>query len=240
MKQAHQGISGSRTWQFGAPFLLAFLLGTATALAQGTTASETLSGKYEGTAKTSGAPDEQVSLELKNDGGKISGRLMNGQTVIEVSEGTFTDGKLSLKFGAAAKDGVLTANVEGEKITGDWLAGTQKRSVELKKVAAAAATSTATVNLSGQWDAVADAQGQPFPFLLTLKVEGESVSGSSSSQLGDSTIKTGTWKEGRLVFQLEGQNGVISMSAIVVDGKLSGEFDYAGQLQGKWVAIKKN
>jgi len=87
---------------------------------------------------------------------------------------------------------------------------------------------------------VADAQGQPFPFLLTLKVDGETVSGSSSSQLGDSNIKSGTWKEGKLYFQLEGSNGVITMSATVVDGKLAGEFDFAGQLQGKWVAVKKN
>jgi hypothetical protein len=73
-----------------------------------------------------------------------------------------------------------------------------------------------------------------------LKVEGENVTGSSSSQLGDSTVKSGSWKDGKLVFQLEGQNGVISMSAVVIEGKLSGEFDYAGQLQGKWVAVKKN
>jgi hypothetical protein len=30
------------------------------------------------------------------------------------------------------------------------------------------------------------------------------------------------------------------MSATVVEGKLLGQFDYAGQLQGKWAAVKKN
>jgi hypothetical protein len=94
--------------------------------------------------------------------------------------------------------------------------------------------------LSGQWDAVADANGQPFPFLLTLKVEGETVTGNSSSQLGEAPVKDGTWKDGKLAFILEGSNGNISMVATVVDGKLSGEFDYSGQLQGKWVAVKKN
>ncbi|HEU4433830.1 MAG TPA: hypothetical protein VFR51_10560, partial [Pyrinomonadaceae bacterium] len=152
-----------------------------------------------------------------------------------------------LKLGAAAKEGTISATVEGDKITGDWLAGAAKRSLELKKVdSAAAATPTtpaaapAAFNLNGEWDAVADAQGQPFPFLLVLKVEGETVTGSSSSQLGASQVKNGTWKDGKLVFELEGQNGVISMSAIVVEGKLSGEFDFAGQLQGKWVAQRKN
>jgi hypothetical protein len=208
-----------------------------TAFAQG----DTLSGKYDGTAKVTGSPDVQITLELKNENGKISGHLTSGQTSTEISEGTLTEGKLSLKLGAAAKDGVLTAKVDGDKLTGEWIAGSQKKTVELKKAAAATTAAAApAVNLNGQWDAVADAQGQPVPFLLTLKIEGEKVTGSSSSQLGDSTITSGTWKDGKLSFQLEGSSGVISMAATVVDGKLTGEFDFAGQLQGKWVAVKKN
>jgi hypothetical protein len=222
-------------------FVAAFLLGTSAVLAQ-----DTLSGKYEGTMKNAGGADEKVSLELKNDSGKISGRLTKGQAVVDITEGTLADSKLSLKLGEAAKDGTFSGMVQGDKITGDWLSGAQKRAVEFKKVAAGAAAAPASttpagpVNLNGQWDAVADAQGQPFPFALVLKIDGETVTGSSSSQLGESQIKSGTWKDGKLVFELEGQNGVISMSATIVEGKLSGEFDFAGQLQGKWVAVKKN
>jgi hypothetical protein len=227
-----------RISRVAALLVLTFVLGTAVALAQ-----DTLSGKYEGTVKTA-AGDEKVSLELKNDAGKISGRLMKGDTAIDISEGTLTASKLLLKLGAAAKEGTINATVDGDKITGDWLAGAAKRSFELKKVAATATApapaAPAAFNLNGEWDAVADAQGQAFPFLLTLKIEGETVTGSSSSQLGTATIKNGTWKDGKLVFELEGQSGVISMSATVVEGKLSGDFDLAGQVQGKWVAQKKN
>lgn len=226
----------------GGLFVLTFVLGASVALAQ-----DTLSGKYEGTMMTAGAADEKVSLELKNDGGKISGRLTKGETAIDISEGILAASKLSLKLGAAAKDGTVSAVVEGDKITGDWTAGTAKRTIELKKVPAAASAAAppigpaeSTFNLNGEWDGVADAQGQPFPFVLTLKVDGQTVTGSSSSQLGESVLKNGSWKDGKLVFELEGQNGVISMSAVVVEGKLSGEFDFAGQLQGKWVAVKKN
>ena len=204
-------------------------------------ANDPVSGKYEGTVKTAGAADEKVSLELKNDGGKITGRLMKGETAIDITEGTLAATKLSLKLGAAAKDGTVSAVVDGDKITGDWTAGSAKRTLELTKVtAAAAAAPAAAVNLNGEWDGVADAQGQPFPFVLVLKIDGENVTGSSSSQLGESQIKKGSWKDGKLVFELEGQNGVIAMSATVIEGKLSGEFDFAGQLQGKWVAVRKN
>jgi hypothetical protein len=93
--------------------------------------------------------------------------------------------------------------------------------------------------ISGQWDAVADAQGQPFPFTLTLKLEGEKVTGSSSSQLGDSPVSSGSWKDGKLSIMLEGGAGQIALAATMIDGKLSGDYDFAGQLSGKWVAIKK-
>jgi hypothetical protein len=221
-----------------------FLLGTVSVFAQADPApADTLSGKYEGTIKAAaGAAEEKLSLELKNDGGKVSGRVMRGSAAMDVTDGNVKGGTLSLSFG---KDAVLTAKVDGDKLVGDWLAGTQKRAIELKKVPAAAAAAAvapaaALVNLSGQWDAIADANGQPFPFLLVLKVEGEGVSGSSSSQLGEATIKTGSWKDGRLSFEMEGQNGTIAMTATVIEGKLSGEFDFAGQLQGKWVAVRKN
>jgi len=212
---------------------LALLVSAVAALGQ-----DTVSGKYEGTAKA-GSDTTQISLELKNEGGKVTGRLVNGQASYDISEGTLAEGKLMLKLGPVSKDGVLNATIADDKITGDWLAGAVKKTVELKKVVAPAAA-TVSVNLTGQWDAVADAQGQPFPFLLVLNVEGEKVSGTSSSQLGESKITTGTWKDGKLYFQLEGQNGTITMSATIVEGKLSGEFDFAGQLQGKWVAVKKN
>jgi hypothetical protein len=219
---------------------LTFLLGSIIALAQ-----SDISGTYEGMVKRPGAAvEEKVTLELKNDGGKITGRAKHGDRAAEVTSGKLENGTLTLSFG---NDATFIAKVDGDKLVGEAVHGTEKMSMELKKVTPAAAAAPATpaaaaapVNLNGEWDAMADANGQPFPFLLVLKVEGENVTGSSSSQLGDSTVKSGSWKDGKLVFQLEGQNGVISMSAVVIEGKLSGEFDYAGQLQGKWVAVKKN
>jgi hypothetical protein len=211
--------------------LVLFALIPATGLAQG----DSIVGKYKGTVKTAGAPDAEVTLELVKTGDKISGQALHGDAKVEVTEATLSEGKWTLKFGPGAQQGTLIAKVEGDVLTGEWSNGAQKKTVELRRV-----VDTAPVNLNGQWDGVADAEGQPFPFLLTLKIEGEKVTGSSSSQLGEAQISTGTWKEGKLNFQLEGGSGVITMSAVVIDGKLSGEFDYAGQAQGKWVAVRKN
>lgn len=197
---------------------------------------DTLSGRYEGVAKSDGA-ESPVVLDIKREGAKISGNAKAGETVADITEGTFANGSLTLKFGSAA---TLTAKVEGDKITGDWITPNRKEMVELKKVVPGATSAAAApVNLSGEWEAVADANGQTVPFALILKIEGEKVTGSSSSQLGESVITSGTWKEGQLNFVLEGASGAITMNATVIEGKLSGLFDFAGQVQGKWVAVKK-
>jgi hypothetical protein len=205
--------------------------------------ADALTGKYEGAVK-----DQKVTLELV-EAGKPA-HLQYGQNSYDVTGVAVADTKVSFVFG---KDGKFNGKIDGDKIVGEMSVGGQKTPVELKKVPAATAaaapgsgnggtpapTSSAPVNLTGDWDAVADANGQPFPFVLVLKVDGETVTGSSSSQLGEATVKQGTWKDGNLSIQLEGTNGTITLTAKVVEGKLSGEYDYAGQLSGKWVAVRK-
>lgn len=220
---------------------LTFLLGSIAAFAQG----PNVTGTYEGMVKMPNGSEAKLSLELKSEGTKVTGHAQHGDRKIDITEGKFENGTLTLVFDS--KDHTFVGKVDGDTIKGEAGDGAQKIPLELKKVTPAAAAAPATpaapaagaFNLTGQWDAVADANGQPFPFLLTLKVDGETVTGGSSSQLGEATLK-GTWKDGKLVIQVDGQNGTINMSATVIDGKLSGEYDYSGQLQGKWVAIRKN
>lgn len=190
-------------------------------------------GNYKGTARmTSGEMD--VTLEIKKVEGKVSGRAVSANNEYQITSGEIVGGKLALKFGAAADAASLTLERKGDVLTGEWIRGAQKGTVELKKFDA-----NAKDDISGDWDAVADAQGQAFPFSLVLKLDGDKVSGSSTSQLGTSNISSGTWKDGKLAVLLNGDNGQIALVATMIDGKLSGDYDYAGQLQGKWVAVRK-
>lgn len=221
--------------------LLTFLLAATVALAQDppapakTQAADKVSGNYEGTVN---GQAEKVTLELKVENPKLHGRLQVGEKWYEILQGGVTERTVSLVF----KEGKFDADLDGDVLTGAVWVGAEKKPIVLKRVmpAVTMAAAAPAFSLNGQWEAVADANGQPFPFLLTLKVDGENVTGSSSSQLGESAVKDGVWKDGKLVFVLEGSNGNISMFATVIDGKLAGEFDYSGQLQGKWVAVKKN
>jgi len=195
---------------------------------QKTTAS--LAGKYEGTAKGPEG-DVQVNLELGDEAGKFSGRVTTPRGVYDVQKGQMVEGLLSLELAGKGSVAKLTLRQKDNKLVGELSADGKKGPIELKRIA--------KDELSGDWDAAADAQGQAFPFTLTLRVEGDKVTGSSSSQLGNSTISSGSWKDGKLAVILEGGNGQIALIATMIDGKLVGDYDYSGQLQGKWVAAKK-
>src|SRR5262249_35057481 len=93
--------------------------------------------------------------------------------------------------------------------------------------------------ISGDWDAVADAAGTQFPFTLKLKLEGDKVTGSSDSAQGSAPLSKSTLAANKLSFTLYTPNGAIAMTAVMKDGKLNGEFDFAGKMTGKWEEKKK-
>ena len=110
----------------------------------------------------------------------------------------------------------------------------------LNEVEVAATTPSADDPITGEWVASVDVEGgQTMHIALHLKLEGDTVTGSSESQLGSAMISNGTWDGNKLTFSLDSPNGSINMNAVLKDGKLVGEYDYAGQLTGKWEAKKK-
>ena len=189
-------------------------------------------GNYKGTAKMDSG-EMGVTLELKMIDGKFAGHAVAADSDYKVASGKVANGMLTIIFGSGADAATLTLKPSGDKLVGDWIRGTQKGTVELKKIDPAADV------ISGEWEAVADAGGQPFPFTLSLKLDGDKVTGSSSSQLGTSNISSGTWKDGKLAIILESGAGQIVLNAVIVEAKFSGEYDFAGQSSGKWVAVRK-
>lgn len=211
-------------------------------------AKDTLSGKYEGVAKSDQMGDIPLTVEIKNDAGKLSGKIDSPQGPAAITGGTFDNGKIVMKFDAGGNEGTVTAMLDGDKITGKWELGGQGGPLELKRAGMAAAPATAAAPkvvptpgdpLTGEWDASADAQGTAIPFTLKLKLEGDKVSGSSESAQGSVPLSKGTWMANKLSFTMDTPNGSIGMTGTIKDGKLVGEFDFAGQMTGKWEATKK-
>jgi hypothetical protein len=206
---------------------------------------DALSGKYEGVAKSDQMGDIPLTVEIKNDNGKLSGKIDTPQGPAAITGGTFDSGKIVMKFDAGGNEGTVTAMLVGDKITGKWELGGQGGALELKRASMAAAAPAPSAApapgdpLTGDWDANADAQGTAIPFTLKLKLDGDKVTGSSESAQGTVPLSKGTWAGNKLSFSLDTPNGSIGMTAMIKDGKLVGEFDFAGQMTGKWEATKK-
>jgi len=209
--------------------ILLVFAATITVAAQASTPTS-FGGKYEGVAKGSDG-EVKLTLEIVDDAGKLSGQVTSPRGVYKIVKAQLTEGVLTLDAEGTGGKGKMTLRQKGDTLAGDFTTDGKTGPVEFKKAI--------KDEVSGEWDAVADAQGQPFPFTLTLKIEGEKVTGSSSSQLGTSPITSGTWKDGKLAVVMEGSAGNIALMATMIEGKLSGDYDFAGQLSGKWVAIKK-
>ena len=175
--------------------------------------------------------DVVLKLDLVDESGKFSGQITSPRSVYKIAKGQMTDGVLTLEAEGNGSTGKLTLRQKDDKLAGDFSADGRTGPVEFHRVV--------SYDISGEWDAAADAQGQPFPFTLSLKVDGEKVTGSSSSQLGTSTISSGNWKDGKLALVLESGNGQIALMATLDNGKLVGDYDFAGQFSGKWAAVKK-
>lgn len=218
------------------------------ALASVALAQDTISGKYEGVAKSDQIGDIPLTAEIKNENGKITGKIDSPQGQLTITSGTFAEGKITMKFDAGGTEGTVTATVQGDKIVGKWEIGGQGGPLELKKVGAAASAAAAPTTasaatagdpLTGDWDGSADANGMTIPFVLKLKLSGETVTGSSESAQGKIDISKGTWKDNKLSFALATEQGAITFTGMIKEGKIVGDFDFAGQMQGKWEAKKK-
>ena len=204
---------------------LAIAVLSVTAFAQ---QSPSVAGKYEGTAKTPNG-DVQLTLELKEDAGKISGQVTSPHGSYNIVKAAMVDGVLTIEAEGKGSKGKMVLRPKEDALVGDFTVDGQAGAVEFKKA-------VARDEISGEWDAVADAQGQAIPFTLSLKLDGEKITGSSDSQLGHANIVSGSWKEGKFSIVLDGN---VALVAVMVEGKLSGDYDYNGQGSGKWVAVRK-
>ena len=208
--------------------------------------SDPVSGKYQGVAKGDQVGELPLTVEIKNTAGKLSGNIDTPNGPAPITGGTFADGKVTMTFDAGGAVGTITGMLKDGVISGNWELGGQTGTFELKKADAMPAGGNskgamAGDPITGEWDASADAQGQSINFTLKLKVEGEKVTGESVSDQGSLPLSNGSWKDGKLSFALEmpGGGGAITLTAMIKDGKLVGEFDFAGQATGPWQAKKK-
>jgi hypothetical protein len=230
--------------------VLLMSVSSALAFAQDNKATDPISGKYEGVAKSGEIGDLPLTAEIKNDNGKLSGKIETPQGPITITSGTYADGAVSMKADLGGNELTLTARLKDGKMTGEWELGGQKGTFEMTRKDAAAtapaapsaappAATAAAGPLSGEWDGTAEVQGNSFPLTLRLKLEGENVTGEIEAPQGKTPIAKGTYAANKLSLTLNSDMGMITLTGMLKDGKLVGDLDVASQVQGKWEAKKK-
>ena len=207
-----------------------------------------IAGKYEGLAKSAAIGEIPLKVEIKNEGGKITGKIDTSQGALAITSGTYADGKIVMKFDAGGTEGTVTAKPVGDKIVGEFELGGQTGTIELKKVGATVASAAPTTpaptaggsagSSSLEFECAADVDGQSLAFAMKLKVDGQTVTGETTSAMGTGTLK-GTLIGDKLTFVLDAGGTAINFSGVLKDGKLAGEYELPGQAKGKWEGKKK-
>jgi hypothetical protein len=216
-------------------YIALMVLLSASVLAQDKQATnDPVTGKYEGVARSAALGEIQLKVEIKNDNGKLSGKMDTPQGTVFITEGKYADGRITMKFDAGGNEGTVTGQLKDDRVVGEWTLAGQSGTFELKKIQPAS-----NDLVSGEWEATADVQGTSFPFTLKLKLEGDKVSGEANSVQGNATISKGSMDGDKLTLVLNTQNGTVTLTGTVSGGKIAGQFDFAGQFQGKWEAKKK-
>jgi len=113
------------------PILLVFQQHSATP-----DSSDSVAGRYEGTATNKAGEVITVTLDLKEADGVLSGKISSSHGDFPVVSGSRQGDKVSITFDTGGDTGSISLKRTGDKLVGSFTAGDDGGPVDLKKVAA--------------------------------------------------------------------------------------------------------
>ena len=206
-----------------------------------------LAGIWDGVAQTPNG-DMPVHMVLTHQDGKITGLMDTQMGTLTITGSALTGDVLELGFEMQGSAGGLSGKVAGDKYTGSWSVGADSGPFAVTRVPAAGAAPAAPAAavavadpISGEWNGESVAGEQTVPFAMTLKLSGATVTGDVTTQGFTVPLTSGGWKDGGLLLVFAFPSGEsVSMRGQLVDGKLTGVFDYNnGEIKGTCTAVKK-
>lgn len=96
-----------------------------------------LTGKYQGTAKNNAGEVIDVTLDLTEKDGAVSGTINSSHGNFPISSGSRQGKTVTLQFDAQGTSGTISLEASEDKLVGSWNAGDDGGPVEVKKVTAA-------------------------------------------------------------------------------------------------------
>jgi len=117
-------------------FILAPLWVAAGQQGKNASAKGSVTGHYEGTAKNRAEEVIDLTLELTEKEGAMSGMIRSSHGDFSITGGTHHGEEVTLEFDAGGPTGTITLKLSEDKLSGTWSAGDDGGAVEVKKVAA--------------------------------------------------------------------------------------------------------
>jgi len=117
-------------------FILALWGVAAAQQGKNSSANGAVTGHYEGTAKNRAAEVINVTLDLTEKEGAMSGMIRSSHGDFTITGGTHHGEEVTLEFNAGGPTGTLTLKTAEDKLAGTWSAGDDSGPVEVKRVAA--------------------------------------------------------------------------------------------------------
>jgi hypothetical protein len=99
-------------------------------------AKSVVTGRYEGTAKNAAGEVIQVSFELTEKEGAMSGMIRSDHGDFAITGGSHHGEEVTLEFDAGGPTGTINLKLAQDKLSGTWNAGEDGGPVEVKKAAA--------------------------------------------------------------------------------------------------------
>jgi len=116
----------------------AMVLFSSVALAQQKSASDksSVAGRYEGTAKNQAGEIIQVTFEIAEKDGAVTGMIRSDHGDFSITGGSHKGDDVTLEFDANGTSGTITLKRADDKLSGTWSAGGDGGSVDVKRAAA--------------------------------------------------------------------------------------------------------
>ena len=193
-------------------------------------------GVWRGKIKNNSGEEVAFTLEVKREGDKLVGSLVNGDDRTVSSSGAFEGNTLELRYDFY--DAELNAAIDGDDLSGTFTRQWKKQKLERKLNAkretgsgdAAQAASSASTDISGEWVMRVGEEPKISYWQAAIQQQGQQgsqVQGTIIPLSGDWGDMTGSFENGRLTLnRFDGINCRVFKATLTPQGALEGFVDF--------------
>jgi hypothetical protein len=181
--------------------------------------------------------DITATLELKQEGEKLTGVISSDMGSLPIQAASFKDNKLQFDLELGGNTYRVSATLAGDKLDGGWApaAGGEGGAWRATRKAVAvpvAPAPQATPGIVGSWNVVAVTPEGNMQFVAEIKQAGADLTGSVVTPDGRITMQKLVIADNKLTFEVDYMGGTYRVEATVTDDKLSGKWFAVGGGEG--------